>query len=57
VISGTIKIEEREDGGIRVSSTDWPGLLLSGNDTDQVMACVLPAIRAIEAHKKERGSR
>lgn len=54
MISGIIKIEEREDGGVRVSSPDWPGLLLSGSDHEKVMACILPAIRAIEAHKKDR---
>lgn len=44
MISGLIKIEEREDGGIRVSSPDWPGLLLSGSDPKKVMECILPSI-------------
>lgn len=51
MIAGNIRIEEREDGGIRVSSPDWPGLLLSGTDHAKVMSCVLPAIIALEAHR------
>ena len=39
----TIKLEVREDGGLRVYSDELPGLILSGADPAKVMADVVPA--------------
>jgi hypothetical protein len=43
----TVQLIPREDGGLRVSSVDVPGLILSGPDPARVMAQILPAARAI----------
>lgn len=42
-----VKLEDREDGGLRVSSSDMPGLILSGRDPVIVMNKIAPAIVAI----------
>lgn len=49
----SIKIEPREDGGLRVSSDDERGLLLSGPDPERVMECILPALAAIEKYRAD----
>ncbi|MCJ2035766.1 hypothetical protein [Methylobacterium sp. J-068] len=41
----TVTIEDREDGWIQVSSDSLPGLVLSGPDHEQVVECIMPAIR------------
>lgn len=46
----TLRLDYREDGGLRVSSPDMPGLILSGEDRDAVMRQVIPAIDAIREH-------
>lgn len=46
----TIKIEPRPDGGIRISSPDEPGLILSGSYAERVMLDVLPAVNALREH-------
>lgn len=40
----TITLHQRDDGGLRVTSDDLPGLLVSGSDPAAVMAAVYPAI-------------
>lgn len=39
--------ERREDGGLRVTSPEVPGLILSGADPHSVMRDVVPAIDAL----------
>lgn len=46
----TIKIEPRDDGGIRVSSDELPGLILSGKHADTIMASILPAVRGLREY-------
>lgn len=46
----TLKLEYREDGGLRVSSPDMRGLILSGEDKHAVMESIVPAIEAIRFH-------
>ncbi len=50
----TIKLEPRPDGGLRVSSEDEPGLILSGDDPAKIMAAVLPALAALASHRAEQ---
>lgn len=42
-----VTIEERSDGGIRVSSRDIRGLHLSGSDRDHVWCMIVPAITSL----------
>lgn len=42
-----VTIEERTDGGIRVSSRDLRGLHLSGSDRDHVWCMIAPAITSL----------
>lgn len=44
--------ERREDGGLRITSPEVPGLVLSGEDPAEVMADVLPAIDALLRHNQ-----
>jgi hypothetical protein len=46
----TVQLADREDGGLRVSSANLPGLLLSGSNKHEVCAQIDPAIRAIFEH-------
>lgn len=48
-VEGRVKIESRPDGGIRVSSDDMPGLILSGPNRKSILAAVAPAIEALLA--------
>jgi hypothetical protein len=50
----TLVCERREDGGLRVSSPDVLGLILSHRDPHAVMADVLPAISALVRHNGKR---
>lgn len=43
----TIKLQRREDGGLRVYSDDVRGLVLSGRDPVEVMADVWPALEVL----------
>lgn len=43
----TVTLEDREDGGVRVSSDDLYGLILSGADKQSVVESIAPAIKAI----------
>ena len=45
-----LRCERREDGGLRISSPDIPGLILSGADVRAVFRDVAPAIDALERH-------
>lgn len=42
-----VTLHERENGGMRVSSTTLPGLLLSGADKSAVFAMIAPTIQAL----------
>jgi hypothetical protein len=44
--------ERREDGGLRITSPEVPGLILSHADPAKVMADVLPAIDALMRHNR-----
>jgi hypothetical protein len=46
--------ERRDDGGLRVSCPEVPGLALSHGDPEKVMRDVIPAINAIERHNRKR---
>ena len=46
--------ERRDDGGLRVSCPEVPGLALSHADPEKVMRDVIPAIDAIERHNRKR---
>lgn len=46
----TVQLEDRDDGGLRVSSANLPGLLLSGRNKEEICAHIEPAIRAIFEH-------
>jgi hypothetical protein len=47
----TLHCERREDGGMRVWSSDVAGLVLSGADPRAVMRDVIVAVDAITRHK------
>ncbi|WP_421730769.1 hypothetical protein [Brevundimonas sp.] len=47
----TVTFHEREDGGMRVSSADLPGLLLSGSDKEHVFKMIAPSIGALLKRK------
>ena len=49
----TILLEPRDDGGLRVSSNDERGLILSGPDPEKVMECVLPALAALKKYRAD----
>ena len=48
-----VTIENRDDGGVNVSSDDLPGLVLSGSNRLGIFAAIEPAVRAILEHKGE----
>lgn len=48
-----VTIENREDGGVNVSSDDLPGLILSGCNRLGIFAAIEPAARAILEHRGE----
>lgn len=43
----SIRLSTRGDGGLRVSSDDAPGLILSYSDPEQVMGDVLTVLRVL----------
>lgn len=43
----SLTVTRRDDGGIRVTSADVPGLLLSGSDPHRVWAVVGPGIERL----------
>lgn len=47
----SVAIEDRGDGGLRVSSEVLPGLILSGQDKKAVWEAIAPAIKAIFERK------
>lgn len=49
----TIKLIPREDGGLRITSDDEYGLVLSGADPGKVMASVLPALDALDNYRRK----
>ena len=49
--------ERREDGGLRITSPEIPGLVLSHPNPDTVMLDVIPAIDAITRHYKSIAER
>lgn len=48
----TIRLERRIDGGLRISSAETPGLILSGADPQKVLTDVWPALEAL--HRAEK---
>ena len=46
-----VTLDERDDGGLRVSSSTLPGLILSGSDPKHVFSCIAPAITALLKRK------
>jgi hypothetical protein len=50
ILTLTVTLEDREDGGVRVSSADLPGLILSGSDKHKVLGSVSLAIAALLEH-------
>jgi hypothetical protein len=47
----SVTLEDRADGGIRVSSRDLPNLMLSGTNKNGICAAIAPAIQAILERK------
>lgn len=47
----TVTLVDREDGGLRVSCRDLPGLVLSGADRNAVCDAIIPAMKALLVHK------
>jgi len=47
----SVTLEDRVDGGIRVSSRDLPNLLLSGLNKEAICAAISPAIHSILERK------
>jgi hypothetical protein len=47
----SVTLEDRADGGIRVSSRDLPNLMLSGTNKSSICAAIAPAIHAILERK------
>lgn len=50
----TIKLEPREDGGLRVSSDDMLGLILSNGDQRAVLRDLAEAIPALARHNHSK---
>lgn len=50
----TIKLEPRPDGGLRVSSDDVPGLILSHSNPAKVLADLLPALYELQKWNTNR---
>lgn len=46
-----VVLTDREDGGLRVHSDDFPGLILSGADRKIVCDSIAPAIKALFEQK------
>lgn len=44
----TIYLHRRPDGGLRVSSEEVPGMILSGEDPAKICAAIWPALVAIK---------
>lgn len=49
-----IEVEGREDGGVRVSSPEVSGLILSGRDVKAVLSDVVPALNVLLEHGAPR---
>ncbi len=47
----SVTLEDRADGGIRVTSRDLPNLMLSGTKREAICAAIAPAIQAILERK------
>lgn len=47
----TVTLEDREDGGLRVSSQEMHGLILSGADAPRILEMIAPAIQALWFHR------
>ena len=48
-----VKVEDREDGGLRVTSDELPGLMLSGKNRTQIIFAIEPAVRVLLERKSE----
>lgn len=47
----TVTLEDRPDGGLRVSSENLPGLILSTRERERAADLIVPAIQAIFRHR------
>ena len=47
----SVTLEDRTDGGVRVSSRDLPNLILSGQNRNAVCEAIAPAIQGILERK------
>jgi hypothetical protein len=47
----SVTLEDRTDGGIRVTSDDLPNLILSGTKREAICAAIAPAIQAVLERK------
>ncbi|BEV43963.1 hypothetical protein CRBSH125_01460 [Afipia carboxidovorans] len=47
----SVTLSDRTDGGIRATSRDLPGLLLSGANKHAICDAIAPAIRTLLEHK------
>jgi hypothetical protein len=50
----TIRVQDREDGGLRIWSDDIPGLVLSSLDRSGVWRDLGPAIEVLLEHNSNR---
>lgn len=50
----TINVAERDDGGMRVWSDQIKGLILSGPDAEKVGAAIMPALKALIEHHRQK---
>ncbi len=48
----TLKMQRREDGGLRVWSDKVDGLILAGKEPEKVMAQIWPGLVALKAEPK-----
>lgn len=49
----TLKMQRREDGGLRVWSDKVGGLILSGSDPEKVMSKIWPGLVALKAEPQK----
>jgi hypothetical protein len=49
----TLQFERRDDGGLRITSTDVPELVLSGSDPHEVMRDLPTAIDMLMMHNSK----
>lgn len=50
ILKVTVTFERRQGGGLRAYSSDVPGLMLSGDDSEAVFEDVIPALETLCKH-------